>query len=135
MTANGPISAAYDGETQTGQFDGGRLHGLTLLFARVPGNVLEKAFIYLPSEPKVNTPKGQRPVGAGVMKVIAAHELLHACGLENADHASDLFQANPRVDAGNIAMQDKVLIGTGPRNMPPLHLDGATAKNIKDLWS
>ena len=98
--------------------------------------MLEKAFIYLPRQPRINTPGGLRPAGAGVMKVIAAHELLHACGLENSDHSSDdLFQGTPRVDAGDKARDDKVLIGTGPKAMPPLFLGGSTAKSIKDLWA
>jgi hypothetical protein len=135
QTGSGPISASYDNQTKAEDFDGGRLHGRTLLFWRDPGNVVEKGFIFLPSQPRVNTPRGQRPVGAGVMKVIAAHELLHACGLEDADHSGDLFQANPRVNPGDSAAGDKVLIGTGPKSMPPLVLDGATTKNIKDLWT
>jgi len=133
--ASGAVSATYDGETRSENFDGARLHGRTLLFYRAPQNVVEKAFIFLPTEPKVNTPQGQRPVGVGVMKVIAAHELLHACGLEDADHSSDLFQANPRVDAGTTAASDKVLIGTGPKSMPPLLLDGATVQNVIGLWA
>jgi hypothetical protein len=136
QTADGPISASYGSATRTGNFDGTRLHGLTLLFSRQPENVLEKAYIYLPSQPKVNTPKGLRPAGAGVMKVIAVHELFHACGLENANHSSDdLFQGTPRVDAGDTAKGDRVLIGTGPKAMPPLYLSGTTAKSIKDLWA
>jgi hypothetical protein len=134
QTADGPISAAYDGTTRDGTFDGKRLHGLTLLFAR--DNALEKAYIYLPSQPKINTPNGLRAAGAGVMKVIAAHELLHACGLENSNHSNDdLFQGNPRVDAGDTAKGDRVLIGTGPKAMPPLYLAGGTAQGIKDLWA
>jgi hypothetical protein len=134
QTANGAISASYDGTSRSETFDGGRLHGLTLLFSR--DRVLERASIYLPSQPKVNTPAGLRPVGAGVMKLIAAHELLHACGLENSDHSSDdLFQGMPRVDAGDTPKGDRVLIGTGPKLMPPLYLGGGTAKNIKELWA
>jgi hypothetical protein len=135
QTANGPVSASYDGQTRSEQFDGGRIHGQTLLFWRDPGNVVEKGFIYLPDQPLVNTPSGQRPVGAGVMKVIGAHELLHACGLDNGDHSTDLFQANPQVDYGNTAASDRILIGKGPKGMPPLVLDGATAKKIRDLWA
>ncbi|HLX45661.1 MAG TPA: hypothetical protein VKR43_19585 [Bryobacteraceae bacterium] len=135
QTASGPVSASYDGQTRSGQFDGGRLHGQTLLFWRDPENVVEKGFIYLPSEPLVNTPSGQRPVGAGVMTVIAVHELLHACGLDNDDHSTDLFQANPQVDYGDTPAADRVLIGRGPKGMPPLILDGATAKKVRDLWA
>ena len=70
------------------------------------------------------------------MKLIAAHELLHACGLENSEHTSDdLFQGTPRVDAGDTPKGDRVLIGTGPKLMPPLVLGGSTAKNMKELWA
>ena len=133
-TADGSVSGSYGGASQTEDFSGNRLHGRTLQFSRE--GRMEKAFIYLPSQPKVNTPKGMRAAGAGVMKVIAAHELLHACGLEDSDHSTDdLFQGNPRVNAGDTAAGDKILIGMGPKEMPPLVLGGATAKKIKDLWA
>jgi hypothetical protein len=89
----------------------------------------------LPAQPKINTPNGQRPVGAGVMKVIAAHEFIHSLGLENRDHSNDdLFQGNPQVDYGGRPSQDTVLIGRGPRKMPPLILAGATAAKIREAW-
>ena len=136
QSADGAISVAYDGNPQSRDFDGARLHGLTLLFSRQPENVLEKASIYLPSNPKINTPKGLRPAGPGVMKIIAAHELLHACGLENSDHSDDdLFQGMPRVDAGDTAKGDRVLLGTGPKAMPPLFLGGSTARALRELWA
>ncbi len=135
QTANGPVSATYDNDTQTRNLSGGGLHGRTLLFRRDPPGVLEKAFVFLPNQPLVNTPAKQRPVGAGVMKLIAVHELFHACGLEDGDHATALFQANPRTAYGDTPAADKILIGTGPKAMPPILLDGVTAKNVKDLWS
>jgi hypothetical protein len=134
QTADGAISAAYDGVKQSGDFDGKRLHGSTLPFSRQPENVLERARLYLPRQPRLNTPNGLRPAGAEVLKVIAAHGLLHAGGLENPDHSTaDLFQDTPRALAGDVARDDKVLIDTGPNAMPPLLLAGATAKNIKSL--
>ena len=136
QAVDGVISASYAKESQSEDFDGKRLHGRTLLFSREPGHVLEKAFIFLPLQPQVLTPKEMRPVGAGVMKVIAAHELLHACGLEDSEHSKDdLFQGNPRVNSGARAAGDKVLIGVGPKEMPPLFLAGGTAKRVKDLWT
>jgi hypothetical protein len=39
------------------------------------------------------------------------------------------------VDAGDTARDDKVLIGVGPKTMPPLFLGGATARSVKELWA
>lgn len=134
--ADGAISRIYGKTDLSEPFDGKRLHGRTLLISREGADILEKVFIYLPSQPQVNTPQGLRAVGTGVMKVIAAHELVHACGLENGDHTSDdLFQGNPRVDFGNTPAQDKILIGTGPKKMPPIYMSGSTANKLKDAWS
>ena len=70
--------------------------------------------------------------------MIAVHELVHACGLDNADHSTDdLFQANPQVDPGNTAAGDKMRIEAGGRMrwMPPLVLSGSTAQKIRQLWA
>jgi hypothetical protein len=134
--ADGSISFAYGGESRSETFDGTRMHGHTFLAQRDGG--IEKAFIFLPAQPRVNTPRGVRAVGENVMKVIAVHELVHACGLENSDHAlDDLFQANPQVDPGTTAAQDRVRIQHGRRTryMPPLVLGGGTIRSIRTLWT
>ena len=72
------------------------------------------------------------------MKVIAVHELVHACGLADADHSTDdLFQANPQVDPGDAAQGDRVRVETGGRMrwMPPLVLSGSTVRRIRTLWA
>ena len=133
---SGAVSASWGGETDDGNFDGTRMHGLTIQFAR--GGSIGKAFIFLPERPQVNTPSGIRPVGTNVMKLIAVHELVHACGLDNSDHSTDdLFQANPQVDPGDRPSQDRIRIGTGSpmRWMPPLVLGGSTVSALKRLWS
>ncbi len=134
--ASGAVSASWGGTTDNGNFDGTRMHGLTLQFATDAG--IAKAFVFLPERPQVNTPAGVRPVGVNVMKLIAVHELVHACGLDNSDHSTDdLFQANPQVDPGDRPAQDRIRIGTGSpmRWMPPLVLGGGTVRTIKRLWS
>lgn len=134
-TADGTIARSYKNADYSEAFDGKRLHGRTLQVA-TENQVLERAFVYLPTQPSVNTPGGIRPTGPGVMKVIAAHELLHACGLENSDHQNDdLFQGYPRVNPGDNAAGDKILIGVGPRSMPPLVLGPVTVQNLKELWT
>ena len=133
--ANGSISCAYGGAQMSDSLDGARMHGRTLLFSRT-GEV-EKAFIFLPSQPQVNTPRGMRAVGVNVMRVILVHEFVHACGLSNAEHSTDdLFQANPQVDPGTTAAGDRVRIEVRGRMswMPPLVLSGLTVANIRRLW-
>src|SRR5678816_4129228 len=79
QAAAGTAAFTDDGETRTGSFSGTAKHGLTLLFSR--DGFLEKASIFLPSHPQVNTPPDNRirPVRPNVMKLIAIHELVHAC--------------------------------------------------------
>lgn len=133
--ANGQISCSYDGEQVSEAFDGRRMHGRTFLFSR--DGKIEKAFVFLPSQPQINTPNGIRAVGANIMKLIAVHELVHTCGLSNSEHSTDdLFQASPNVDPGSTGAKDRVIIKSGNRQtfMPPLVLSGSTVRHIKELW-
>ncbi len=135
-TGNGSVSCSYGGEAVSDSLDGTRMHGSTFLFSR--GGAIEKAFIFLPSNPQVNTPRGVRAVGVNVMKLIAAHELVHACGLSNAEHSTDdLFQGSPQVDPGTTPAGDRVRIEARGRMswMPPLVLSGPTVGHIQRLWS
>ena len=68
------------------------------------------------------------------MKVIAVHELIHACGLENQDHATDdglfYFPLAPSGDGKIIVPAE----GKEGLPMPPLCLDALTAAKIGSLW-
>lgn len=133
--ANGQINFKYDGLEEQIAFDGSRLHGRTRQVRRSDG--IEKAYIYLPAQPLINTPSGRRPVGADVMKLIAVHEFVHACGLTDSEHSTeDLFQGNPNVDYGRSAARDRVFGRRGDKqvSMPPLFLSAETARRIKDNW-
>ena len=66
QSANGAVSFSYGGVTRTGSFSGIQKHGLTWLFSR--DGFLEKAAVFLPSQPQVLTPNGTRAVGPNVMK-------------------------------------------------------------------
>lgn len=134
-TGDGSITFRYAG-SHTTTISGTALHGSTLLISRENGPI-EKAFIFLPNQPRINTPRGMRPTGAGVMKVIAVHELIHACGLHNADHsADDVFNGFPSADPGRTAAQDRIQISVRGqyRFMPPIILSGATARVIGQNW-
>ena len=93
--------------------------------------------MYLPATPKINTPKALRAVGSKVLTVIALHELLHACGLENSDHGdSGLFQSNPPVNSGDTPIQDAVSVRPNVGGvMPPYVIDDATVQTLLDRWT
>jgi hypothetical protein len=126
-TANGPIALSYDGKDYPDSLTGFDLHGLTRTVTRTTGvTVVEKAFIFLPQQPKQNLPAGLRPVGTNVMKVILIHEFIHACGLH--DHTpGDVFQDYPNVEGDHVK--------AGNIRMPPIFLSGATISRIQDKWT
>lgn len=136
-TALDKISVSFPGADPVAEtFDGTRLHGRTLLMSR-RGTML-KAFVFLPAKPQINTPSGQRLVGPKVLTLIALHELVHACGLEDGDHAgSGLFQGYPAAEPGDTPIGDKVRVQQTVyhRYMPPYVLDESTVKALQSLWT
>ena len=132
---DGQVSAKYAGATITATVSGSVMHGRTPL-VEVDGK-LEKAFVLVPANPLIHTPRGSRPVGGGVKLVILVHELVHACGLTNAEHGTaDLFHGSPQPDYGRTAAEDRVSVTVGKDRilMPPLRLTGQTANRIRALW-
>ena len=69
-----------------------------------------------------------------MMKVIAVHELIHACGLENQDHAKDdgVFYF-PLAPDGKGKM---IVTGAGNQDQPmlPLRLAASTTAKVASLW-
>ena len=126
-TANGPIALNYDGKDYPDSLIGFRMHGLTRTVTRTTAvTVVEKAFIFLPQQPKQSLPGGLRPVGTNIMKVILFHEFIHACGLE--DHTpGDVFQDYPNVEGDYVK--------AGNVKMPPIFISGATISRIQDNWT
>jgi hypothetical protein len=138
-TGSGKIDFEYDGEKDSVTLIGTAMHGRTFLGQR--NGEIEEAYIYLPPTPLVNTPTTTRPVGPAIMKLIAVHEFLHACGLLNADHnmnGEDLFQPGPSVDYGiKGAAHDRAKGQHAGKTvwMPPLFLAPTTARAVADNWS
>lgn len=132
--ASGRISFTYEGQAWSGQMDGSVMGGHTRTCA-LEGRI-ERAFVFLPRQPQVSLVSGaRREVGAPVKLVIAVHELVHACGLENEEHCpSDLFHPQPAIDPGSTPAQDRARI-TYSLRMPPLRLSEVTAGRIRGLWS
>ena len=118
--------------------DGKRLHGNTQLF-HAQGGPLEKAIVVLPNDPQSSAGfiRGKEVVeraSLDMMKVIAVHELIHACGLENNDHATDdgvfYFPLAPS-GTGKLIVPAQ---GKNDRPMPPLRLAQSTVGKVASLW-
>lgn len=134
--AEGAAHFEYDKTEYESSFSGTGLHGLTRTVAR--DGVIEKAFVFLPAKPQVTVfdNKGNasdQMASQGVMKVIAVHELIHACGLdEMKDHGGDGIFYYP------LSYQnDKVYVPERGKNqalMPPIRPDGIITGKIKALW-
>ncbi len=134
--ATAKISLNFAGTTVSESFNERSMHGRTFQFSR--DGAIFKAFIFLPSYPQINTPTKPRLVGPHILTLIALHELLHACGLEDSDHSpTGVFQANPSVDLGDTAAGDKARTQSTAQNswMPPFMLSEVTARNLKSLWT
>jgi hypothetical protein len=133
----------------TEDFSGATMHGLTIppQWQDDKGVAHQfRAYVYVPKSPKVNTPAGQREVGDGIKLFIAVHELIHACGLSNADHSpesnADLFIGQPQPSPGNTPATDKLRIHLDPLVKlprdppdPPFFLTDRTAGLIRSIWN
>lgn len=137
LVGTGIVKVTYEGQEFSKQVHGIRPAGFTrLLHAR--GGPVEKAFLLLPSTPMISTPSKTRLTGSKVMTFIALHELIHACGLEDADHtAGDVFEGNPSLRLGSGPDEDQVEVTVGRKKqaMPPFDISAATLSKISKNWS
>jgi hypothetical protein len=89
----------------------------------------------------------QREAGHGIKHFIAAHELIHVCGLDNSEHTvygpdADLFIRQPQPFSGpfNKPDEDRFVLhiptGSKPNVVsPPIFLKTAIADLIRDNWA
>lgn len=139
-------------------FSGTDMHGKTEAVLRHFGSQpdrIRRAFVFVPETPMITAlmrvgrdkfNNVQREAGHGVKHFIAAHELIHVCGLANSDHTkygpdADLFIEQPQPLAGPFDRpeEDKLVLHNPPRPKPnvmspPIFLKKATADKIRDLW-
>jgi len=135
--ADGTASFSYDNTEHTISLPGGGLQGHTSLLSR--SGKMFQSYVFLPSDPQINTPDGTRGVGNGVKLVIAVHEFIHCCGLSNAEHSrDDIFTGHPSVDMGSTPSKDVVVIHAKGkrrrRTAPPLFLRTTTVSRVRALW-
>jgi hypothetical protein len=129
-------------------FSATSVHGLTKVLSRAFGNGparVVKCFIFVPSTPTGNTPRGSRLIGDPVKLFILVHEFVHAAGqVNNAEHSPesdpDVFVgppiASPQLDVGSRPADDRVRVGAHPNfaRFPPLTLSARTAGLIRPNW-
>lgn len=139
FTSEGIAKYKYDGQELAATFDGNRFHGYTMLLHQQNSTVLEKAVVFLPSEPQIrggfkdNGDEIIESPNLNQMRVIAVHELIHACGLDNAEHDDDgLFQKNLVPSGDKMA---SLMAVKGSKPMPPMYISGATKAKILNNWS
>jgi hypothetical protein len=134
--ADGVAKYEYEGTEYTKPFSGTALHGLTRALTR--DDVIEKAFIFLPLRPQVTVfdnrgNASDQLASLDVMKVIAVHELIHACCLnDDDDHGGDSVFYHPlEHQNGKLYVPQK---GKNPALMPPIRADQMITRKIKELW-
>ncbi len=140
LLGSGQVRVQAKGIPKETQMNPSRLHGRTLIYAYECTGRIFKAFVVLPANPQINTPRGLRAAGSRVLIAIALHELIHACGLGNDDHASyGIFQGFPQVDAGDTPAGDRMRTGRWsggrPGHMPPFVLDPTSVQNLRGIWT
>ena len=149
----------YKMEEKEYTFDGKSLHGhCSMLFGDVRNRATRsyelrmiRAFIFVPAKPHTDGAKS-RIVGDPVKMVVAVHEMVHACGLDDHHHTvDDVFcwpkakydPKNPdddRVEAFS-GRRETVMIAGKPSlqsvmvSMPPIVLNGPTQEKIRRLWT
>jgi hypothetical protein len=132
-TALRGIAGTFGGQAIDRPFDGTLMHGRTLQVLR--DDRMERALVFLPAAPQLTSGRRRREAGPGVKLFIAVHELIHACGLSDAEHSNDdVFMGYPQVDAGSRPADDRVRV-TYERRMPPLQVSAGTAARVRALWS
>jgi len=108
---------------------GNAVHGHTTAQFSGSGTMLS-AEVRLPVKVTINTPRGVREAGLGVLEVVAAHEFVHALGHE--PHNSHLMAQTLTKDSGNNAAGDK--LEAGSISMPPLVLSPDTVNLLNGIW-
>jgi hypothetical protein len=152
--ANVQVEAATNSATFTDTFlgpqtitFGGSAAKTRLLPSPSRGGRVGQALILLPSSPQVlaghTGTRTLREAGDPIKLVIAVHELIHACGLEDSDHTPlgnpDIF-VSPFADEADPVDPAKDREDAGTKNgvhvlLPPVVLSAQTAAKIKALWS
>jgi hypothetical protein len=106
------------------------VHGRTSATTDDAGRLVS-AVVKLPGKAIISTPAGIRGAGGGVLKVIAAHEFVHALGQE--EHNTHLMAKSFTKDSGAQPAGDKLVAGSV--SLPPIVLATESIDLLKSIWS
>ncbi|VTZ27058.1 conserved hypothetical protein [Methylocella tundrae] len=138
-TINGTANFTCFNQAFSDKLSGNAMEGHTKVISQVFGSTksIAKAFIFVPATPRVGA-ASSRVVGDPVKLVIATHEMIHACGLDNSEHTAlkdaDLFFDVPSLRDKVHPADDRIAVGNPIVEMPPLFLSAPTIKLIQTNW-
>ncbi len=137
-TINGTVNFTCFNQAFSDNLSGTAMEGHTRSVMQVFGanRTIAKAFIFVPATPQ----SGKRVVGNPMKLLMAVHEMIHACGLDNADHSSltnnaDVFVSGLQFQAGANPDADRgTPFGMSTPVMPPIVLAQPTITLIQNNW-
>jgi hypothetical protein len=134
----GPYTFPVNGVNQSGTLRTDILHGATrsIDYQTGRGTSRDHSYIFLPQRPKISPQAStSREAGEPVMRVIIAHEFLHALGLDAHDPSlKGLFAETWTPNEGSRPALDTVSPFGSSTNLPPLILSGDTVSRLRALW-
>ena len=134
----GPYTFPANGANQSGTLRTDILHGATRSIDIQLGKNISRdhAYIFLPQHPRANPQvQSSREVGEPVMRVIVAHEFLHALGLDAHDPSlNGLFAGTWTPNTQGKPSADTVSPFGSSTKLPPLILSGDTISRLQALW-
>ena len=134
---SGHYTFQVDGANQSGMLRTDVLHGATRsIDIQTRTTSREQAFTFLPEHPHISpTFKNSRDAGEPVMRVMIAHEFLHALGLDkHPQNDIGLFAPQWVPNEGSKPADDTVSPFGVQAKLPPLALSGDTVSRLQALW-
>lgn len=134
---SGPYKFPVNGVDQDGMLQTKVLHGVTRsIDIETRTKSREKAYTFLPQHPHISPSfPNSREAGEPVMRVMVAHEFLHALGLgDHPKNDTGLFAPQWTPNEGAKPSADTVSPFGTKIKLPPLMLSGDTVSRLQALW-
>lgn len=97
-------------------------------------SMMDSAHIFLPTKPTINATKDGTSIGDPVKRHILVHELIHAVGLTNSEHADDggVFVKSLIIAVGT--RHGKQQSADGSDSVPEIKLATSTVRALRQAW-